>query len=553
MLPSNDTTIDLLKIRGRKPHCDQVQRALSIMEWPEPLDHAWIFVRSLHIQAPAHRAATVVNRHVKQAVTQRTNSENIVRFETLDELLSALIGDLLQGKAEQQWYWQRWSNLFSTSLSSAMKTLLAEHSEQSTAVIERLWHKDLLRQFWQALSEQDAASLWLELAHQGGYRAQYTDFGDDEDRSNQYADQPLSVASIPDKKAKIWHYSLSQVPHQSARQRWIFWLVARQFWPLALVQAPKETIQSVYQWWQRYSSKSDIHPKQTPFLSTDEQRLDTAAEQHGDSHHHAKSSLEETDNNHPEDFNSVNENLPTEFNSKERLSAIKHSDGQGKKTAESNAQGRPKELDQYAQFSMEKVEEKASKDSAPVQTKTLSITAPNRWTFREASHQHDFTEVAEYNRFSTKQGGCLYLLNVLQRPEMQSILSDYWSIYPSGWFWLYRLAESLGLDPDDPLTLFILAEMGVSNEFPLSSLPPLPESERIRVLLAQWYDQETLWNADLLSVPARIQTSASHIDLFASLNSVRLEVRLAGLDVNPGWLPWLGRVVQFHFQEYGSQ
>ena len=24
-------------------------------------------------------------------------------------------------------------------------------------------------------------------------------------------------------------------------------------------------------------------------------------------------------------------------------------------------------------------------------------------------------------------------------------------------------------------------------------------------------------------------------------------VRLAGLDINPGWLPWLGRVVQFHY------
>jgi hypothetical protein len=31
------------------------------------------------------------------------------------------------------------------------------------------------------------------------------------------------------------------------------------------------------------------------------------------------------------------------------------------------------------------------------------------------------------------------------------------------------------------------------------------------------------------------------------MNAIRLPVRLAGLDINPGWLPWLGRVVSFHY------
>jgi hypothetical protein len=28
---------------------------------------------------------------------------------------------------------------------------------------------------------------------------------------------------------------------------------------------------------------------------------------------------------------------------------------------------------------------------------------------------------------------------------------------------------------------------------------------------------------------------------------VNIDIRLAGLDLNPGWLPWLGKIVQFHF------
>jgi hypothetical protein len=31
------------------------------------------------------------------------------------------------------------------------------------------------------------------------------------------------------------------------------------------------------------------------------------------------------------------------------------------------------------------------------------------------------------------------------------------------------------------------------------------------------------------------------------MSSVRLEIRLAGLDLDPGWVPWLGRVVSFHY------
>jgi hypothetical protein len=42
-------------------------------------------------------------------------------------------------------------------------------------------------------------------------------------------------------------------------------------------------------------------------------------------------------------------------------------------------------------------------------------------------------------------------------------------------------------------------------------------------------------------------SDSTHVDLHAALHAVRLPVRLAGLDVNPGWLPWLGRVVTFHY------
>jgi hypothetical protein len=56
----------------------------------------------------------------------------------------------------------------------------------------------------------------------------------------------------------------------------------------------------------------------------------------------------------------------------------------------------------------------------------------------------------------------------------------------------------------------------------------------------------------LLLISAQVVTSPSHLDIYFPLSSVRLDVRLTGLDVNPGWVPWLGRVVHFHYIESPS-
>ncbi|OZG70291.1 hypothetical protein BTA51_26585 [Hahella sp. CCB-MM4] len=541
MRPFDATTIDRLRIRGHRQHCDQIQRELTLMDWPEPSDHAWVFVRSLHIQAPAHRAVAAVKSGVRQVVAQTGNSDNIKRFATLDELLAALVSDLLMGTAGQHWYWQRWSHLFSGNLSSALRTLLAEYIDQTAAVIERLHYSGLLKHFWQTLTDADAEALCIELTYQGGYRLQqfpYTDLP-----------PPIDLTDIPSSRCQAWQYSLAGLPAQSARQQWVFWLVARQFWPLALAQAPKETLQAVYHWWRRQQfpeiDKTETHhPNQVPG-TTKNASWQTSPKPAAQVESFAKDSitLSEADKTaekfkeaspiqnipSPREQSTESGDAPTNF------STLEPADNTETPPAQPlSPQGYP--------------DTKASSD----QTEKAEPQFHQTWSVQPSSSASKPLQNIEIEGINTHQGGVLYLLNVLRRPEMQSILSDFWSIYPSGWFWLFRLAEMLNLDLEDPLAQLILAEMGVDKEHPLSSLPELPEAEHLKVILAQWYDPESLWNPQLLDVSARIQASPSHIDLFAPMNQVRLDVRLAGLDVNPGWLPWLGRVVQFHFQEQGS-
>jgi hypothetical protein len=54
--------------------------------------------------------------------------------------------------------------------------------------------------------------------------------------------------------------------------------------------------------------------------------------------------------------------------------------------------------------------------------------------------------------------------------------------------------------------------------------------------------------ASLVRRPGRLALSATHADLHFELARTDLRVRRLGLDFDPGWLPWYGRVVSFHYR-----
>ncbi len=48
--------------------------------------------------------------------------------------------------------------------------------------------------------------------------------------------------------------------------------------------------------------------------------------------------------------------------------------------------------------------------------------------------------------------------------------------------------------------------------------------------------------------PGRLVTTRTHLDIVFAASQVDIRIRRAGLDVNPGWVPWLARVIQYHYQ-----
>ncbi len=51
----------------------------------------------------------------------------------------------------------------------------------------------------------------------------------------------------------------------------------------------------------------------------------------------------------------------------------------------------------------------------------------------------------------------------------------------------------------------------------------------------------------LIRRPAWIAATRTHLDVSMPINGLDVRVRMAGLDIDPGWTPWLSKVIQFHY------
>jgi hypothetical protein len=69
---------------------------------------------------------------------------------------------------------------------------------------------------------------------------------------------------------------------------------------------------------------------------------------------------------------------------------------------------------------------------------------------------------------------------------------------------------------------------------------------RARLLLALAVDEGDVMPL-LLHRRCRIELTDGRLDAFFSLQDHPIEIRLAGLDRNPGWIPAAGRYVEFHY------
>jgi hypothetical protein len=146
--------------------------------------------------------------------------------------------------------------------------------------------------------------------------------------------------------------------------------------------------------------------------------------------------------------------------------------------------------------------------------------------------------------FITTQGGFFYLLNLLRMPPMQAELA---ASGGSAWRHLYILSRHLDEELDPALQQFLGTQLGLDHIAGLSALCADRHDSALLELANQRLAHHAFWPSALLARHARVHYDEVQLDIDFHLQSVDLDIRLSGLDVDPGWLPWLGRIVRFHY------
>lgn len=196
--------------------------------------------------------------------------------------------------------------------------------------------------------------------------------------------------------------------------------------------------------------------------------------------------------------------------------------------------------------------------------------------------EHDNQSGADLAVFSAHAGFAL-LIPLLQRMDFSRLLADNEELLALDLprRLLHTLAERFAIPATDPVRqLFTGLDAAQTAHIDTLHLPPawrhmttssgrplhrLDPSESIAIDLQQLLNLLQLLAALLLrrhgrlslraliQRPGRVVLTATHWDVIFDLNQIDLRLRRVALDTDPGWVGWLGRVVQFHYHRAGAQ
>jgi hypothetical protein len=166
--------------------------------------------------------------------------------------------------------------------------------------------------------------------------------------------------------------------------------------------------------------------------------------------------------------------------------------------------------------------------------------------------------VTEPTGATTEYGGLLYLINVASRIDLATAILRDQALTVRGVRWpLHQLAQTFGLDAVDPAAL-AFAGLGPERTPPSRNEAPPTTSEMsaiavhraalvdaLRVALDRPGEADDDLLTGILRRLACITADPGWIDARFSLSDVSIDIRRAGLDLDPGWTPWLGVVVRF--------
>lgn len=162
-----------------------------------------------------------------------------------------------------------------------------------------------------------------------------------------------------------------------------------------------------------------------------------------------------------------------------------------------------------------------------------------------------FAHPAANDPLTTHAGGLLFLVPALQRLGWPGDASESAPAIEEGWGarLLLDLATRAGTPAEDPLVVVLRGMVPDALRPPRElSAAGVAHARAWRGRLRRWFRTTVrLGLRNLIRRPARLQATSTHLDLTFDLDRCDVRLRRWGLDLDPGWVPWLGRVLTFHY------
>lgn len=537
--------VERLHLRARAARIGALRSALDTADWPQAAGEAIVIVRRLNARATtpqtlAARATAQLAQQLREAVAADSPLAAhalAVRFASAAALYAQLALDLYRGRAAHCWYWARWRHWLALPVPQAIAGVLGSEPLQLAAITAELERHAALASLWQALPPPVAARLAAELAAASALPAVTTPITHHTDPA-----VPVNANALPPALLRRWRAPCHGLPAGDARVRLALQLVLLE-WRPALLDAA--VCAALLQQLAPPEPPAGAVPRTVPPATANAEEAATALRSR--------------------DVSPPARPTPAPNGQAAAVDTVTSSPPSAAPRAVQASASAPPE-----HHSVRPAPPTAAEDEAldavpiPVTPRTAADTPASRRAGTEiavsatasappapaptATLEASYAASAPSAELLSAYGGTLYLLNVLNDGRLQQALGGLRGVdLRSGWHWLLSLASALGLAADDALYRWLQARWQAHHAC-TEAWQPRSDDVPIIALAAQLCGPR-LWAPELIAGPGRLRWTPTHLDLQRPLGCVSLAVRRAGLDIDPGWLPWLGRVVHFHYLE----
>ncbi|WP_341644924.1 hypothetical protein [Thauera sp. SDU_THAU2] len=513
----------------------ELPAVLARSRWPDAGDDAILVVRRVAVSgtlpelpARAAAAAAQITRRAADPWSPGADSADAVRFRDALDYRACLIRDLLAGTAARRWLWRHRAALPALRLADALAALLTEDALALPALLDHPGLRAALPALWRTLDAPAARVLLQAIGTATGWSAAIAaalDAPPGGRRASRQSGPDRDASGHPQPESSTPHSSttnpaadvavrtppppspvspavagITDAPdgtRQARAPRWHAMPGAEQATAGLPRNDPRTVLQAVLELWASAPA--------TLGAASAGQRLRDAA--------HTLASATPVAPAAPAPRTAPAAALPAS-------------------TAASPAEPRPPD----------------GAEAAP-----SSVSAPEPLPFSSSAAPTMPLPPATEHDFLTGSGSLFFLLNVLNLPALRNWRAAL-AEPRAGWRELVRLAFRIKIPIDPPLADFLADASGLDpGSDPLAALAALGPGHDAGAVdaAARRFHGDAALAALRVERPARVRTTASRVDLHLRLADASLDIRRAGLDIDPGWLPWLGCVVRFHYDRGG--